>query len=123
MHTLYPEIALVTASEMKTHFTTHMSMSDRATLSQHKFQLHKLAQYLWEAELITPQDNGNENFDTKNAKLYVDTVKALSDITTKRRIWRIEDAEHCNSIPCALDTRDAVCKVPQKRKRGWNTYI
>jgi hypothetical protein len=117
------QIPLVTPVEIKIHFTQHVDLSDRCTLSRHKHQLNKLAQHLWDTELITVQEDGNENFDSKNAKLYVDTVKALTDITAKRRQWRIEDIEHCADISLTDESSGVLCKVPQKRKREWNSYV
>jgi len=117
------QIPLVTALAVKIHFTHHMGTTDRTTLRHHKCQLHKLAQHLWTTELISIQEDGNESFDCKNAKLYVDTVKALTDITSKGRQWRIEDTDHCSDVTLTDDSTTALCKVPQKRKRAWNTYI
>ena len=119
-----PSLRKVTAAEFRMHLTRHMLRPDRDVLSEHVENLDKLARTVWDNGMVVPDPDGQgDTFEGKNAKLYVDCVKTLVDMTTKRRQWRTEDAEACANV--AAGSQDDVWHfaLPRKRNRSVESYL
>ena len=98
MHTVMPFLREVSGPEVETHMKRHMTVPDREVLSVHCKNLDTLARHVWERELMVEDEHGNVSFDSKEAKFYVDVVKALQATLTVKRSWRAEDRVECESV-------------------------
>lgn len=96
-----PFLRHVTAREIRTHVTKHMTSSDVETIGRHCRNLDNLACAIHE-ELVATGTEGETSVDKASAKLYLDVVAKLQSGIAQKRVWRDEDRRECQDVSAVL---------------------